>query len=202
MLLRMRGTKYQDRIQAAIGVHLQQGQRKTFLSDPHATITLPHGSGKQVVVAAVAPDDLHAAIREAGGEAYSANDFVDLVRSESRLHFNVVLVTPAFLTQIGPLGRYLGPAGLMPNPRSGTVTPKIVEMTEAFRKGRMNVKMDQGGDFHVPIGNNDFSVEQLTENLAAAIEAIRAVKPTNLQGKFPTKASVARSQGPGIKVQI
>src|SRR5579871_6694239 len=164
------------------------------------TVALPAGTGKDVRVAVFAAGDAAAEARDAGADVIGADDLVARVQG-GYLDFDVAIATPDVMAQVGRLGRILGPRGLMPNPRTGTVTTDVGRAVREFKGGRVEYRDDRkGGNVHVPIGKASFDRRQLMENFRAVIDEITRAKPAASKGRYILAVTVSSSQGPGIKV--
>jgi large subunit ribosomal protein L1 len=164
------------------------------------TVSLPHGTGKSVRVAAFAESDAAREAEAAGADVIGGADLAEEIQGGRNLDFDVVIATPDMMPVVGKLGPILGPRGLMPNPKSGTVTADIGSAVAAFKAGRVEYRNDRYGNVHVPIGRVTFEADQLVENLAAvAIEIIRA-RPSSAKGRFMRKVGVSSTMGPGIRI--
>jgi large subunit ribosomal protein L1 len=164
------------------------------------TVSLPAGTGKTARVAVFAAGDGAAEAREAGADVVGADDLVERVQG-GFLDFDVAIATPDLMGQVGRLGRILGPRGLMPNPKTGTVTTDVGRAVREFKGGRVEYRDDRkGGNVHVPIGKASFTKEQLVENFRAVIDELQRAKPAAAKGRYIRAVSVASSMGPGIKI--
>jgi len=164
------------------------------------TVALPAGTGKEVRVAVFAAGDAAAEAREAGADVVGADDLVQRVQG-GFLDFDVAIATPDLMAQVGRLGRILGPRGLMPNPRTGTVTPEVGRAVREFKGGRVEYRDDRkGGNVHVPIGKASFGRRQLLENFRAVVDEINRAKPAASKGRYVLAVTLSSSQGPGVKV--
>ncbi len=164
------------------------------------TVALPAGTGKDVRVAVFAAGDAAAEARDAGADVVGADDLVQRVQG-GFLDFDVAIATPDLMAQVGRLGRILGPRGLMPNPRTGTVTTEVGRAVREFKGGRVEYRDDRkGGNVHVPIGKASFDRRQLMENFRAVIDEITRAKPAAAKGRYILAVTLSSSQGPGIKV--
>jgi len=164
------------------------------------TVALPAGTGKDVRVAVFAAGDAAAEAREAGADVVGADDLVQRVQG-GFLDFDVAIATPDLMAQVGRLGRILGPRGLMPNPRTGTVTTEVGRAVREFKGGRVEYRDDRkGGNVHVPIGKASFSRRQLLENFRAVIDEITRAKPAAAKGRYILSVALSPSQGPGVKI--
>ncbi len=166
------------------------------------SITLPHGTGKEVKVLVFAKGDKAKEALEAGADYVGAEELVEKIEKEGFVDFDVAIATPDMMKVVGRLGKILGPRGLMPSPKSGTVTQEIAETVREFKKGRIEVKTDKTGNIHIPVGKRSFDNEKLKENIKAAIEQIMAMRPAGVKGQFIRKAVLASTMGPGIKLNL
>jgi large subunit ribosomal protein L1 len=164
------------------------------------TVALPAGTGKDVRVVVFAAGDAAAEARDAGADVVGADDLVQRVQG-GFLDFDVAIATPDQMAQVGRLGRVLGPRGLMPNPRTGTVTAEVGRAVREFKGGRVEYRDDRkGGNVHVPIGKASFNNRQLLENFRAVIDEITRAKPAASKGRYILAVTLSSSQGPGVKV--
>ncbi len=163
------------------------------------TLVLPFGTGKEKKVAAITSDALVKDAEKAGACAAGSNDLIEKIKN-GFFDFDVLLATPDMMPQIGKLGRVLGSKGLMPNPKSGTVTPDIVQAIKEFKKGKIEFKAEKGGVIHIAIGKASFDENKIYENLIAVLKAIYAVKPSGIKGEFMKSFSISSTMGPGIKL--
>ena len=163
------------------------------------TISLPAGSGKEVRVAVFAQGEAAAAAREAGAEFVGADDLAAEVEG-GMLDFDVAIAAPDMMPTVGKLGRALGPRGLMPNPKTGTVTPDVAKAVAEFKGGKVEYRTDKFGNVHVPVGKVSFSADDLHRNLSAVYEELLRVKPNSAKGKYVRKVSVSSTMGPSVKL--
>jgi large subunit ribosomal protein L1 len=164
------------------------------------TISLPHGTGKEVRVAVFAPADKASEAEAAGADVVGGPELVEALQGGRDLDFDVAVATPDMMAEVGKLGRILGPRGLMPNPKSGTVTPDVAKAVSEFKAGRIEYRNDRYGNVHVPIGKASFEVSQLHDNLAAITAELVRAKPAGAKGRYMRQVSVSSTMGPGIKV--
>ncbi|HZD65458.1 MAG TPA: 50S ribosomal protein L1 [Acidimicrobiales bacterium] len=164
------------------------------------TVALPAGTGKTVRVAVFAAGDAAAAAREAGADVVGADDLLARIQNEGFLSFDVAIATPDLMGQVGRLGRILGPRGLMPNPRTGTVTTDVARAVTEFKGGRVEYRTDRVGNIHVPVGKVSFGRERLAENLRAVLEELVRAKPAAAKGRYLRAVTLCSTMGPGVKV--
>ena len=163
-------------------------------------IVLPHGTGKSVKVLVFAKGDRATAAKEAGAEYVGDIDLVEKITKENWFDFDVVIATPDMMGTIGRLGRVLGPKGLMPNPKAGTVTMDVAKAVTEAKAGKIEYRLDKTNIIHCPIGKASFGVEKLQENFETLIGAIIKAKPVAAKGQYIKSYTLASTMGPGIKV--
>jgi large subunit ribosomal protein L1 len=162
------------------------------------TVVLPHGTGKKVKVLVIAQGD-RAREAEAAGADYAGIEYIQKLK-EGWLDADVIVATPDVMGQLGPLGKILGPRGLMPNPKAGTVTMDVARAVREIKAGKIEFRVDKTGNVHAPIGKVSFSVEQLAENLGAFMDTIVKAKPAAAKGVYLRSATVSSTMGPGVKL--
>ena len=163
-------------------------------------IVLPNGTGKTRKVIVFAKGDKAKEAEEAGADYVGAEDMVEKIQKEGWLDFDVAVATPDLMGLVGRLGRVLGPRGLMPNPKTGTVTFDVSQAVKEVKAGKIEYRVDKAGIIHAPIGKVSFGAEKLTENLRALVEQLIRVKPQSTKGQYIKGISVSSTMGPGIKV--
>lgn len=163
------------------------------------TVSLPHGTGKTVRVAVFSPASTHAAAKKAGADVVGEEDFLQQLDKE-QLNFDVLISTPQFMPKLGKYARLLGPRGLMPNPKSGTVTTNVAKAVEEAKAGRVEYRVDKQGIVHQGIGKASFDKTKLHENATAFLGNLTAAKPASIKGAFVKSVAASSSMGPGIKV--
>jgi large subunit ribosomal protein L1 len=164
-------------------------------------VLLPHGTGKAVRVLAFAKGEKEREAREAGADVVGAEDIVEKIQG-GWLEFDVAVATPDLMGQVGRLGKILGPRGLMPNPKVGTVTFDVGRAVREAKAGKVEFKVDKAGNVHVPIGKKSFSAEQLTANASAVLEALVKAKPAAAKGQYLRSITVSTTMGPGVHVDV
>ena len=163
-------------------------------------VVLPNGTGKDVRVIAIAKGDAAKAAEEAGAMMVGDADLVAKIQNEGFIDFDVLVTTPDMMGLVGRLGKVLGPRGLMPNPKAGTVTPDVGRAVTEAKAGKIEYRLDKANIIHVPIGKASFGAEKLGQNLSVVMEAIVKAKPAAAKGQSIKSATVASTMGPGIKL--
>jgi large subunit ribosomal protein L1 len=165
------------------------------------TVALPQGTGKTIRVAVFASGEAADAAREAGADIVGADDLFEQVEG-GMMDFDLVIAAPDMMPLVGRLGRSLGPRGLMPNPKTGTVTPDVAKAVSEFKGGKVEYRTDRYGNVQVTVGKASFTPEQLSENFYAVIDEIQRAKPASAKGRYIQKLTVSATMGPGVKVDI
>ena len=166
-----------------------------------AMVALPHGTGKTIRVAVFARGDKAEAAKAAGADVVGAEDLMEKVQ-KGELDFDRVIATPDMMAIVGRVGKILGPKGLMPNPKLGTVTPNVEEAVKSAKAGQVECRVEKAGIVHVPVGKASFKAEQLVENVRAIFKALHAAKPSGAKGAYIKRAALSSSMGPGLKLDI
>jgi large subunit ribosomal protein L1 len=163
------------------------------------TVALPAGTGKTILVAVFASGDAAQAARDAGADVVGAEDLVEKVTA-GFLDFDLAIATPDLMGMVGRLGRQLGPRGLMPNPKTGTVTTDVGKAVTEFKGGRVEYRTDKFGNIHVPIGKASFVKENLVINFKAVLDELQRAKPSSAKGKYIRSITVSSTMGAGVKI--
>ncbi|MBQ2626420.1 MAG: 50S ribosomal protein L1 [Eubacterium sp.] len=163
-------------------------------------VVLPHGTGKTVRVLVFAKDAKADEALAAGADYVGADELIPRIQKDGWLDFDVVVATPDMMSVVGRLGRVLGPKGLMPNPKSGTVTMDVTKAIQDIKAGKVEYRLDKSNIIHVPIGKASFTDEQLNENFRTLMDAIVKARPSSLKGQYLRSVTVAPTMGPGVKV--
>jgi large subunit ribosomal protein L1 len=163
------------------------------------TVNLPHGTGKTVRILVFATGDRAASAEAAGAEYVGSDDLIERIQG-GFLDFDAVVATPDLMGKVGRLGKVLGPRGLMPNPKTGTVTMDVAKAVEEIKGGKIEFRTDKHANLHFIIGKTSFSDSQLVQNYAAAIDEVNRLKPSAAKGRYLKKATVTTTMGPGIPV--
>ena len=165
------------------------------------TVNLPHGTGKTVRVAVFARGDKAEEATAAGADVVGAEDLAEKVQA-GQIDFDRCIATPDMMPLVGRLGRVLGPRGLMPNPKLGTVTPNVREAVEAAKGGQVQFRVEKAGIVHAGVGKASFAPEHLVANVKAFVDAINKAKPSGAKGTYLKRASLSSTMGPGVKVEV
>ncbi|OAT80656.1 50S ribosomal protein L1 [Desulfotomaculum copahuensis] len=163
-------------------------------------VVLPHGTGKTRTVLVFAKGDKIKEAEEAGADFVGAEDMVAKIQQEGWLGFEVAIATPDMMSLVGRLGRILGPRGLMPNPKTGTVTFDVAQAVREVKAGKIEYRVDKAGIIHAPVGKVSFEAQKLADNLRTLIEQLIRVKPAAAKGQYIKNVTVCSTMGPGIKV--
>ncbi len=161
------------------------------------TTILPHGTGKKIRILVIAKGEKEQEAREAGADYVGGDDLLQKIQ-DGWLDFDSMIATPDMMGAVGRLGKVLGPRGLMPNPKTGTVTFDVGRAIQEIRKGRVEYKVDKAGNIHVPIGKVSFQEQQIKENAQAVFDSILKAKPSSSKGKYVKSATLSSTMGPGI----
>ena len=163
-------------------------------------VVLPHGTGRDVRVVAICKGDAAKAAEEAGAMLVGDADIIAKIQNEGFIDFDVLVTTPDMMGQVGRVAKILGPRGLMPNPKAGTVTPDVGRAVAEAKAGKIEYRLDKQNIIHVPVGKASFGAEKLEENVRTLMEAIVKAKPAAAKGQYIKSATVATTMGPGIKM--
>lgn len=193
----MATAKFDETIEAALRLGVDPRRADQML---RGTVALPAGTGKDVRIAVFAQGEAATAAREAGAELVGADDLAAQIEGGT-FDFDLAIATPDMMPLVGRLGRVLGPRGLMPNPKTGTVTDDVAKAVGEFKGGRVEYRTDRQGNIHVPIGKASFDTEAIERNLSAVIDELLRVKPAASKGKYVKKITIASTMGPGVRVE-
>lgn len=179
-----------------LGIRAEQSEEMV-----RGTVQLPHGTGKKVRIICFCKGEGVVAAEEAGADRVGGEDLVQKIQN-GWLDFDAVVAHPEMMREVSKLGKILGPKGLMPSPRSGTVTPDVGKAVRELQAGRIEFKSDKTGGLHAPCGKLSFSEEQLEENSLALLRAVRDAKPSAAKGNYLKRVTLSLSQGPGISLSL
>ena len=186
---------------ASVELHVRLGvDPRQADQNIRATVSLPHGSGKTVRVAVFAPEADHKAAKDAGADVVGDEEFLKQLDKEE-LNFDILVATPAYMPKLGKYARLLGPRGLMPKPKAGTVAADVAKAVSEAKAGKIEYRVDKQAIVHLSIGKVSFGAAKLGDNAAAFFDSLKSQKPTSLKGNYVKTISVSTTMGPGIKVE-
>lgn len=190
-------TKFDETMEISVrlGVDPRQADQQV-----RGAVVLPHGTGKKVRVLVFAKGEQAKAAEEAGADYVGAEELVAKIQGENWFDFDVVVASPDMMGIVGRLGKVLGPKGLMPSPKAGTVTPNVAAAVKEIKAGKIEYRLDKTNIIHCPIGKVSFGAEKLTENLNTLLGAVVKAKPAAAKGQYIRSCVVASTMGPGVKV--
>ena len=163
-------------------------------------VVLPHGTGKKVRILVFAKDAKAEEAKAAGADYVGGEELIPKIQNENWFEFDVVVATPDMMGVVGRLGRVLGPKGLMPNPKAGTVTMDVTKAVQEIKAGKIEYRLDKTNIIHVPVGKASFTEEQLTDNFQTLIDAINKARPAAVKGQFLKSVTLTSTMGPGVKI--
>jgi len=189
--------KFDESVEVAVrlGVNPKHADQQV-----RGAVVLPHGTGKTVRVVVFAKGDKAKEAEQAGADFVGAEDLIAKIQGESWVDFDVAIATPDIMGQVGRLGRILGPKGLMPNPKVGTVTFDVAKAIQEVKAGKIEYRVDKAGIVHAPLGKVSFAAEKLLGNFTALLEALMKAKPSAAKGTYVRSVTVSTTMGPGIRV--
>ena len=190
-------TKFDGTIEVALKLNLDTRKADQQL---RGSMVLPHGTGKTKTVLVIAKGEAAEAAKNAGADYVGDTDMIDKIQKENWFDYDVIVATPDMMAALGKIGRVLGPKGLMPNPKTGTVTPTPAKAVEDIKKGMVSYKTDSYGNVHTVIGKASFDDKKLLENLDYVVSTINKTKPSVVKGKYIENITIASTMGPGVKV--
>ncbi|MDR1534841.1 MAG: 50S ribosomal protein L1 [Planctomycetota bacterium] len=190
--------KFDETIDLAVKLSIDSKQADQLV---RGSLSLPHGIGKSMRVAAFVEGEAAEAAREAGAVAVGGQDLVDRIAG-GWLEFDVAVAHPAMMRFVGKLGKVLGPKGLMPSPKSGTVTDKVAEAVAEFSAGKIEFRNDKEGNVHMVVGKASFEAGKLGDNVQAAINHIKTIRPQAVKGEYIKSVFLSSTMGPGIRIQF
>ncbi len=186
-----------------IEVHIRTGcDGRHAEQQIRGAVVLPHGTGKTVRVLVFAKGPKADEAQAAGADYVGAEELIPKIQNEGWLDFDVVVATPDMMGVVGRLGRVLGPKGLMPNPKSGTVTMDVTKAVNDIKAGKIEYRLDKTNIIHVPIGKASFTEEQLADNFQTLMDAINKARPSSLKGQYLRSITLAPTMGPGVKINV
>lgn len=190
-------TKFDSTIDVAIKLNVDPKKADQML---RGSLVLPNGSGKSKKILVLAKGEQAKVAKELGADYVGDKDLIDKIKTENWFDFDIIVATPEMMPEVGKIGNILGPRGLMPNPKTGTVTPKVDTVINDIKKGMVEYRTDSYGNIHTIIGKASFTETALLENLKYVVSTISKSKPTSVKGTFVQGISISSTMGPGIKV--
>ena len=190
-------TKFDSTIDIAIKLNVDPKKADQML---RGSLVLPNGSGKSKKILVLAKGEQAKVAKELGADYVGDKDLIDKIKTENWFDFDIIVATPEMMPEVGKIGNILGPRGLMPNPKTGTVTPKVDTVINDIKKGMVEYRTDSYGNIHTIIGKASFTETALLKNLKYVVSTISKSKPTSVKGTFVQGISISSTMGPGIKV--
>lgn len=198
LIKKLKYTKFDETVDLAIRLGVDPKHSDQMV---RGSVVLPHGTGKKVRIAVFAKGEKEKEAKEAGADVIGAEDLVEKI-SKSWMEFDRVVATPDLMGMVGKLGKILGPRGLMPNPKSGTVTFDVAKAIREIRQGRVEYKVEKAGIVHLPVGKVSFDVQKLTDNVNTIMESILKAKPASAKGAYLKSITLSSTMGPGVPVDV
>ena len=199
LLQKVKFTKFDETVE----LHLRLGVDPKHADQMvRGTIVLPHGLGKSKKVLVIASGDKQREAHEAGADFVGGEDMVTKIQTENWTDFDAVVATPDMMRSVGKLGKVLGPRGLMPNPKTGTVTMDVTQAVKEVKAGKVEFRVDKTGVIHVPVGKVSFATNALLENASSLIQAVVKAKPAAAKGKYVKSVTICSTMGPGIHLDV
>ena len=192
-------SKFDATVEVAMNLNLDV---KKVDQQLRGAVVLPHGTGKSKRILVLTKGEGAKAARELGADYVGDVDMITKIEKENWFDFDVIIATPDMMPMLGKIGKLLGPKGLMPNPKTGTVTNDVAKAVEETKKGKVNYRTDSFGNVHGIVGKVSFDDDKLVENLKAFVEAIMKVKPSTVKGTYVKNISISSTMGPGIKLDL
>ena len=192
-------TKFDASVELAMNLNLDTKKADQQL---RGAIVLPNGTGKSARVLVLAKGDAAKKAKEAGAEYVGDADMIEKIEKENWFSYDVIIATPEMMPMLGKIGKLLGPKGLMPNPKTGTVTMDVKKAVEDTKKGKVEYRTDSFGNIHGIIGKASFDEKKLTENLVAFVNAILKLKPASVKGNYVKNISISSTMGPGVRLDL
>jgi large subunit ribosomal protein L1 len=189
--------KYDESVDAAVRLGVNPKHADQMV---RGAVVLPHGTGKSKRVLVIAKPDKAKEALEAGADYAGSDEYIKKIQEENWFEFDAVVATPDMMGQVGRIGRVLGPRGLMPNPKVGTVTPDVAKAVSELKAGRVEFRVEKAGIVHAPIGRASFDADKIAANLTALMETLLKLKPSTAKGTYVRSVTISTTHGPGIKV--
>lgn len=191
--------KFDETVEVVYGLGIDARKADQIV---RGTVSLPHGTGQDVRVAVFCTAAKEDEAKQAGADVVGGTELVEEIQGGRELDFDVAIATPDMMSEVGKLGRVLGPRGLMPNPKAGTVTEDVAKTVDEFKAGRIEYRNDRYGNVHAPVGKVSFEVNELVKNLASLTDEIVRARPAGAKGRYLRAMTVSSTMGPGVKVEV
>ncbi len=195
----MASARFDESVEAAFRLGVDPRRADQML---RGNVSFPHGTGRMVRVAVFAPTDRHEEATQAGADRVGGEDLIAEIAGGGSLDFDVAVATPDMMRQVGKLGRILGPRGLMPNPKAGTVSNDLTTTVSAFKAGQIEYRTDRYGNVHAVIGKVSFSADKLADNLSALTDELNRARPAAAKGRYMRSLTISSTMGPGVKIDV
>lgn len=192
-------TKFESSIEIAVRTGIDPSKSEQQI---RSTVLLPHGTGKKIKIAVIAPADKQKEAKEAGASLVGGEELIEEIAKTQKTNFDTLITVPEMMKDLAKIAKILGPKGLMPNPKTETVTPNIKKAVEELSRGKVTFRADDTGNIHLCIGKAKFDDQKLIENFNTFIATLKRVKPSSVKADFIKKITISSTMGPGIKVQI
>ncbi|HID95433.1 MAG TPA: 50S ribosomal protein L1 [Candidatus Latescibacteria bacterium] len=196
LLKAMPGSKFDETVEVAVRLGVDPRHADQIV---RGTVVLPHGTGRRVVVLVFAKGEREKQAREAGADYVGSDEYIKKI-SDGWLDFDIAIATPDMMSSVGKLGRILGPRGLMPNPKSGTVTLDVRRAVRDAKTGQIEFRVDKAGNLHAPIGKISFDTQKILENFQTFMEAVIRAKPSAAKGQYIRSVTLSSTMGPGVRL--
>lgn len=197
LLSKLHFAKFDESVDVAVRLGVDPKRADQMV---RGTVTLPHGTGKKIRIVAFAKGDKEKEAQEAGADVVGGEDLVKKIKDEGWLEFDKAVATPDMMSQVGKIGKILGPRGLMPNPKVGTVTFELKKAIEELKAGKTEFRVDKVGNVHVAIGKVSFGSEKLSENFLVLLDALLRAKPAASKGTYVKNVTVSTTMSPGVNI--
>lgn len=196
LVKQLANTKFKETVELTVNLGVDPRKADQLV---RGTVTLPHGTGKEVRVLVLTPGEKQAEAKEAGADHVGFQEYIEKIQG-GWFDFDVCIATPDAMREVGKLGKLLGPRGIMPNPKTGTVTFDVEQAVKEVKAGRIDFRVDRYGIIHAGIGKADFQVSQIRDNIIEIMRTIIRLRPSSAKGTYIKKVSIASTMGPGIKI--
>lgn len=197
LLPQLKTAKYDETVDVAVRLGVNPKHADQMV---RGAVVLPHGTGKSKTVLVIAKPDKAKEALEAGADFAGGEEYIKKIQEENWFGFDAMVATPDMMGQVGKIGRVLGPRGLMPNPKVGTVTPDVTKAVRELKAGRVEFRVEKAGIVHSPVGKASFEAEKLADNVRALLELLIKLKPATAKGTYIKSICISTTHGPGIKI--